>query len=160
MLACLVLILIYSRPYSFRAVMPGFYDAPIIQCEVVYYEQGIGENGGVKYTTIAKSFDPTGDEYAELMSMLESVTYRKQLAVALTNGRRNSGYSVSYPYSEITFYQDGHVYVYQLFNRYLPAGPAREKWDYTPQGGRKFHAQVTEFIRTHGETMEEEVRQY
>lgn len=152
--------LLYSRPYSFSEIMPGFNDAPIIKCEAEFYEQEAGEQEKPKYTTIYKEFDVNGEEYSQLMEKLESVSYRKPLAVALTGGAHGTGHSISYPYAIITFYQDGHVYQYRLFNSCLPAGPVDGIQDYIPQGGRAFHEEVIEFIRTHGTTVNEEVKQY
>lgn len=156
----LIVVLAYTRPHSFYEIMPDLDPAAVSSCEAVYAEQGVNESGGPIYTTVTKSFEAGSEDYTQLMELLTSVNYRKQLAVALSDGRRNGGYSISYPHSEIIFEQDGRTYRYCLWNRYLPAGPIGEMWDYTPTGGRAFYSEVTEFIRTHGETIDEEVREY
>ena len=156
----LVMVLVYSRPYSFSEIMPKLADAPITKCEAEYYAQEADENGKPKYITTYKEFDVNGEEYAQLMEKLESVTYRKRLIWALSSGKNTGGYSIDYPYSIITFYQEGRVYQYCLFNSALAAGHVGEKLDYKPQGGQKFQAEVTEFIHTHGTIINEEVRQY
>lgn len=156
----LVMVLVYSRPYSFSDIMSQLADAPVTKCEAEYYAQEVGENGKPKYITTYKEFDVNGEEYAQLVKKLESVTYRKKLIWALSGGANRGGYSISYPYSIITFYQDGRVYQYCLFTSALAAGHVGEKLDYKPQGGQKFQAEVTEFIHTHGTIINEEVRQY
>lgn len=155
--------LIYTRPYCFEDIMPGINDVPVIKCEATYYAhyaQEIGENGKEQYRTIYKEFDVSSDDYFQLMKMLESVTYRKPLSVAFSGGNRSTGYSVYYPYSMITFYQDGNVYLYCLYNQDLPAGLLGDQQTYTPQGGESFQNEVTEFIHTHGITISEEIKQY
>ena len=156
----LVMVLVYSRPYSFSEIMPQLAAAPVTKCEAEYYVQETGENGKPKYITTYKEFDMNSEEYAQLMEKLESVTYRKRLIYALSGGENTGGYSIDYPYSIITFYQDGRVYQYCLFHETLAAGHVGEKLDYKVQGGKEFQTEVIEFIRTHGTVIREEVKQY
>lgn len=151
---------IYTRPYCFEDIMPGIKDAPVIKCEATYYTQETGENGKEQYRTIYKEFDVSSGDYILLMKMLESVTYRKPLSVAFSGGKRSIGYSVYYPYSMITFYQDSNIYLYCLYNQDLPAGLLGDQQTYTPQGGGTFQSEVSEFIHTHGKTINEEIEQY
>ena len=146
-------------PHSFSNIMPGFYDEPIVKCEAVYCQQEVGDNNKPKYTTIEKEFEIGSEDYNKLMELLESATYRKQFVAVLLGGKRNA-YSIPYPYAEIVFYQNNKMFEFSLFSRYLPAGPARDKYDYSPKGGKKFHTEVIEFIRTHGVVIDEEVKQY
>lgn len=156
----IVLALVYSVPHSFSHIMPGLDESSIVRCEAEYYAQETGENGKPRYITTYKEFDVNSEDYALLMEKLNSVSYRKKLAFALTGGKNHSGYSIDYPYSIIIFYSDDQVYQYCLFGRSLAAGAAGDKLDYTPQGGADFQETVTEFIRTHGTVVNEDIRQY
>lgn len=152
-------ILIYTRPLSFEEIMPGFYDAPVTKCEAIYRQQEVGENGNPRYTTLVKEFEIGSEDYEELMKMLTDNEYKRQLATLFVGGKRNT-YSIPFPYSRIVFYQDNKEYEFSLFNKYLPAGTGHDKSDYTPQGRKKFYNEVTEYIKTHGVTINEEVKQY
>lgn len=154
-----LLILWYTRPLAFEKIMPGFYEQPIVKCEAVYQRQEAGENGKPRYTTLVKEFEVGSEDYESLMLMLEGQKYKKQLAAFFVGGKRNS-YSIPYPYAEIVFVQEGRMYEMGFYSKYLPAGPVREKKDYSPQSGRRFYEKVIEFVETHGTTVGEEVRQY
>jgi len=153
-----ILMLIYTRYRPFEKIMPGFYDKPVIKCEAIYCEQ-IVEDGKLTYKTIIKEFDVMGGEYSNLMSILENGKYKKQMIPAFIGGKRQS-YSIPYPYAEIRFYQQENEFVFNLYNRCLPAGRNREIYDYTPKGNRKFYNRVYDFIINNGKTVKEEIREY
>ena len=144
----------YAIPKSFESIMPDYETGKADKCCSEYFYR-TETDGKPHYYIREYAFDVNSEEYGELIDILSSTGYRKQVSNIFGGGSVN-GYSITLePHASIYFCQGDSMYELSLYGMDVPAGISPERKDYSPTGGMAFQKRAVEFICENGTLLEE-----
>ena len=152
--ACILAVLLvagslwYTRPRSFWDTLPGDPSgSEVTACYAILVPTDPGDGPGSRVV----DFAPGSQEYGQLMELLESSSYRRDLFDLFRLGRAPNTQAITLaPYTVAVYFRRGDDQWSMDFwgPRAVAGNSAGASHSYIPAGGAPFQQQVADFVTT------------